>query len=115
MKFILALIFCTTIVVASDFGGGHGIGHTVVKQQGFVLPIPEIGFSFDKLPLFLPIPVIRLGKRPTLISKPVALNLGHGFDLGGLFGGHGGHGGGFQIALGGHGGGLGLGGGHGLW
>ena len=67
------------------FGGGFGLGS--VRSPAFVLPIPEIGFTFDKLPFFLPIPKIVLGKRPTLISKPVALPLaqsgfGGGFGLG---------------------------------
>jgi len=77
-----------------------------------LLPIPEIGFTFDKIPIFLPLPKIVLRHNPTLITKPVALPV-HGLSLGGGLGGGFGHGGGIaSIKLsGGHGlGGLGLGG-----
>jgi hypothetical protein len=103
LLFQLVLSLCVASVLASDgwdsgLGGGgfHGIQqvHGGIKAPAFILPIPEIGLSLDKIPIFLPIPTIIFRKRQTLISKPIALNLGNiGFG--------GGHGGGMKF--GGHG------------
>ncbi|XP_054161018.1 uncharacterized protein LOC128959100 [Oppia nitens] len=124
MNLFLVLCLLIVSVFANDEYGGGGGGdggyeshHQSVKAPAFVLPIPEIGLSFDKIPLFLPLPKIVLRKNPTLISKPLVLPLSHGFDshgfggfggFGDLFGGGGGgHGKGFSISFGkgGHGGG----------
>jgi len=116
MNCFLVLCLCVASALASDDWGGHET-HSSIKSPAFVLPIPEIGLSFDKIPFFIPLPKIVLSKKPALISKPVFLPLpshgGHGFSFGGfgdlssLFGGFGGGHGGASITInkGGHGGG----------
>ncbi len=98
---------CVASVLASgdgwDSGSSfHGIQqvHGGIKAPAFILPIPEIGLTLDKIPILLPIPSIIFRKKQTLISKPVAINLGHSFGFGG------GHGGGMKfggMSFGGHG------------
>jgi hypothetical protein len=106
----LVFSLCVASVLASDgwegMGSFHGFQqvHGGVKAPAFILPIPEIGLTLDKIPILLPIPSIVLRKNPTLISKPVSINLGHSFGFGGGHGG--GHGGGMKfggMSFGGHG------------
>lgn len=94
--FQLIVCICVTTALADDVHGGGGFGGGLsfggfgsslgsVRSPAFMLPIPEIGFTFDKLPLFIPIPKIVLGHRPTIVSKPIVLpssGFGGSFGLG---------------------------------
>ena len=86
----MVLCLFVTSTLASDgggHGGGGGFGGRSIRVPAFSLPIPHIGFTFDKLPLFIPIPKIVLGTNKALVSKPVFLPDFGGF--GGFGGGHG--------------------------